>query len=205
MMEVLIASTNVGKLREYRRLLADLPCVVLGPADLGLALDVEETGSTFAENALLKARAFADAAGLPAVADDSGLEVDALDGFPGVRSSRWAAGSDADRVRALLERLEDVSRDARTARFRTVAALAYPDGRVDTADGKVEGRIALAPAGDGGFGYDPVFLVEDGGYSGDRTMAELPPDEKDRLSHRGRAVRKLWPALTALTGGRRAD
>lgn len=204
MRTLLVATTNEGKLREYRRLLADLPCEVVGPSDIGLDLDVEETGETFEENARLKASAFAAAVGVLSVADDSGLVVDALDGEPGVRSSRWVEGTDADRVSALLSRLRGVGNADRTARFRAVAALAEPDGPVETAGGAVEGRIALAPFGDGGFGYDPVFLVEDGGYEGDLTMAQLPPGEKDRLSHRGRAARNLWPAIeAALAGGSR--
>jgi len=142
---------------------------------------------------MLTARAYAREFGIPALADDSGLEVDALDGFPGVLSSRWTAGADADRVEALLARMSDVPEGARTARFRSVAALALPDGRCATASGSVEGRIARGPRGTSGFGYDPVFLVEDGGYTGDRTMAELPPEEKNRLSHRVRAVTGLIP------------
>ncbi len=197
MRRVLVATTNPGKLRELKALLSDLALELVTPGDVGLSLDVAETGGTFAENAVLKARAFAQAAGLPSLADDSGLEVDALDGFPGVQSARWAPGSDADRVVALLDRLADVPAVSRTARFRSVAALAWPDGRVATAEGAVDGRIAFAPRGLGGFGYDPVFLVEDGGHHGDLTMAELPADEKNRLSHRARAVAGLRGALAA--------
>jgi XTP/dITP diphosphohydrolase len=198
MTRLLVATTNPGKLRELTALLADLGLELVTPVDVGLDLDVAETGGTFAANAVLKARAFAAAGALPALADDSGLEVDALDGFPGVQSARWVPGSDADRVAALLARLAGVPAPRRTARFRSVAALAWPDGHAETADGHVEGRIALAPRGSGGFGYDPVFLVEDGGHAGDRTMAELPPDEKNRLSHRARAVAGLRGALERL-------
>ncbi|RIL09457.1 non-canonical purine NTP pyrophosphatase, RdgB/HAM1 family [bacterium] len=194
---LLVATLNPGKRRELRRLLADLPTALVGPADLGLDLDVAETGDTFAANAALKAHAFAAAAGMPALADDSGIEVDALGGFPGVRSARWAPGSDADRVAALLARLADVPLPDRTARFRAVVVLAWPDGTVLDAEGVVEGRIAERAVGTGGFGYDPVFLVEDGGYDGRRTMAELSAEAKDRLSHRGRAVRRLSAALRA--------
>jgi len=194
---LLVATKNAGKLREYERLLGPLGCEVVGPADIGLDLDVEETADTFEGNARLKALALAAAAGQLALADDSGLEVDALGGEPGVRSSRWVPGADADRVRALLDRLRGVDDAGRTARFRAVAAVADPDGRVKTASGAVEGRIAWAPRGENGFGYDPVFLVEDGGLAGDRTAAELAPAEKDRLSHRGRALRNLWPQLEA--------
>ena len=192
---LVLATTNPGKLRELRHLLAHLPVEVFAPADLGIVLDVVEDGDSFAANAARKARAYATGAALPALGDDSGLEVDALGGFPGVVSSRWVDGGDAERVRALLERLRDVPTDRRTARFRCAAALAWPDGRLVTAAGQVEGRIATAPRGTGGFGYDPVFLVEDGGYDGRLTVAELPAEEKDRLSHRGRAVRALLPLI----------
>jgi len=118
-----------------------------------------------------------------------------------VRSSRWIGGSDDDRVRALLDRMRDVPDERRTARFRAVACLARPRGLVRTAAGTVEGRIARQPRGEGGFGYDPVFLVEDGGYEGEVTVAELEPEEKDGLSHRGRAVRALWNELQVLAEG----
>jgi XTP/dITP diphosphohydrolase len=200
---LLVASTNPGKLREYRALLADLGVDLVSPTDLGLTLEVDETGATFVENAVLKARAFAAATDLPALADDSGIEVDALGGFPGVVSARWVPGSDEDRVIALLARLAGVPPAQRSARFHAVVALAWPDGRLETADGTVEGRIASAPRGTGGFGYDPVFLVVDGGHTGESTMAELPAEEKNRLSHRARALAGLRAALAemAQSGG----
>jgi XTP/dITP diphosphohydrolase len=195
---LVVASANPGKQREYRRILGEHGVAVVTAAELGLTVAVDETGATFEANAVLKAHAFAAAAGLPAVGDDAGLEVDALGGEPGVFSSRWVAGTDADRVAALLARLTDVPTARRTARFRAVAALAWPDGRVAVASGRVEGRIALEPRGEGGFGYDPVFLVEDDRYTGDRTMAELPAEEKDRISHRARAVAGLRAALRTI-------
>jgi len=198
MTRLLLATTNPGKLREYRALLAGLAAEVVTPDDLGLDMEVDETGATFEANAALKARAFAAAAGLPALADDSGLEVDALGGFPGVVSARWVAGTDADRVTALLDRLAGLPAASRSARFRAVVALAMPGGHVESASGAVEGRIATAPRGDGGFGYDPVFLIEDGGYGGTVTMAELAAEEKNRLSHRARAVAALGPRLRSL-------
>ncbi len=199
MTRLLIATHNPGKLRELRQLLAELPLDLVTPSDIDLDLDVDETGATFEANAVLKAQAFTLASGLPALADDSGLVVDALGGFPGVVSARWVAGSDADRVAALLDRLTEVQPARRTARFQAVVALAGPDGFVEVATGAVEGRIADAPRGRGGFGYDPVFLVEDGGYYGALTLAEIPAAEKNRLSHRARAIQALSPALRRLS------
>jgi XTP/dITP diphosphohydrolase len=188
---VILATTNADKVREYRNILAGLSARVQTAAEAGLDLDVEETGATFTENALLKARAYAaaaDATGIQAwiLADDSGIEVDALDGAPGVYSTRWAGHTDgAGRNRLLLERLAGVPDAARTARFRCVIALRAPDGREFLLDGTVEGRIAQAPTATprGGFGYDPIFYLPDRGC----TMADLPPEEKDAISHRGRA------------------
>jgi XTP/dITP diphosphohydrolase len=197
--DLLVATTNPGKQRELSALLAGAGWALVWPADLGLALEVAETGASFEENAVIKARAFAAAGGLPALADDSGLEVDALGGFPGVVSARWVPGDDADRVAALLARLDGLPEDRRTARFRCVMALAWPDGRLLTAEGRVEGRIAAAPRGQGGFGYDPVFLVTDGPDGGTRTMAELSAAEKNALSHRARAVARLLASLPAAT------
>jgi len=199
--DLVLASLNPGKLVELRALLDRLGIWldVASPADLGLALDVAETSDTFEANAVLKARAWAEAAGMPALADDSGIEVDALGGAPGVHSARWVPGPDEARVAALLQRLDAVPDAARTARYRAVVALARPgDATVATASGAVEGRIARAPRGEGGFGYDPVFLVEDGGYVGARTMAELSAAEKDRVSHRARALAGLRGALASL-------
>lgn len=193
---LLLATGNPGKLRELRALLAGAGWEVLSPGDLGLEdLAVDETGATLEANALLKARAFAAAAGLPTLADDSGLEVEALGGAPGVHSARWVPGSDADRVAALLARLADCPPGGRGAAFHAVLALVWPDGRTLLAEGRVRGRIAPAPRGEGGFGYDPVFLVEDGGLDGERTMAELLPQEKAALSHRARAMQGLLDRL----------
>ena len=201
---LLLATTNAGKLRELRALLARLvpSLATVAPADIGLAeFDVEETGDTFLDNAIDKARAWAQASGLPALADDSGLEVDALAGDPGVRSARWVAGSDDDRLQALLDRLVDHPLPERDARYRAVAALATPDGALrGTGTGAVEGRIGFERRGTRGFGYDPVFLVEDGGHDGSRTMAELTDTEKNALSHRARAVAELKDVLRTLAG-----
>ena len=185
---LLIGTGNPGKQREYRELLSGLDFELVSPEDLDpVPAEPEEDGATFAENATHKARVYAVASGLRTVADDSGLEVDALRGAPGLRSRRFF-GDDAsaeERNARLLALLEGV--EARGARFVCVTALASPDGRVDLFDGEVRGEIALAPRGANGFGYDPLFIVAGDG----RTMAELPHDEKHRISHRGLAVAKL--------------
>lgn len=186
MERLLLASGNAGKLRELRHML-DGVVEVLSPADVGLAgLDPAETETTFHGNALLKARAFASASGLLALADDSGLQVDALGGAPGVYSARYAGpdATDADNNQKLLAALEGHA--DRSARFRCALVLAAPAGDERCLhEGTCEGRILEAPRGQGGFGYDPLFLAD--GQT--RTMAELPPDEKSAISHRGRAVR----------------
>lgn len=197
MTKLLIATRNPGKVLEYRELLADLDLELTFPDQEGLDLEVNESGATFEENARLKALAYARASGLPSMADDSGLEVDALDGAPGVRSARYAGpqASDADRYRQLLAALADVPAGQRSARFRCVVALARPDGTIETAEGRCEGAIGFEPRGEHGFGYDPVFVVQ--GYGG-RTMAELPPEIKNRISHRARAVLAARPFLEKL-------
>ena len=197
---LLVATHNQGKVREYRALLADLPIEVTYLDAEGVTFEAEETGQTFAENAIMKAQAYAAHTGLMTWADDSGLEVDALGGEPGVLSARYgapAAGSDVERYQLLLSKLSGVPDSQRTARFRCVVALAWPDGRVLTSDGVCEGRIAHAPRGEHGFGYDPVFLVADFDYR--QTMAELDPELKNQVSHRGRAAQAARQQLAALT------
>jgi XTP/dITP diphosphohydrolase len=189
---LLVATNNPGKVREFRELLHGLRLVT--PAELGLEVRVDETGETFAANAGLKARAFAEAAGLVALADDSGLEVDALGGTPGVLSARYGGPGldDQGRYRLLLQALERFPEpEARRARFRCVVAAAAPDGRFCQAEGTCEGVITPRPVGTGGFGYDPVFYLPE--Y--DRTMAEVEPVLKNRLSHRAAAVTALRPLL----------
>lgn len=198
---ILVATTNPGKLREYEQMLANVPCArVASPNDIEIWREVAETGSTMAENALLKARAFHLA--LPPQAreeqvwvlgDDSGLEVDSLDGAPGIYSNRWAGPNTTagDRNNYLLQRLKDTPYEARTARFRCVIALISPDGEEYLVEGIVEGRIAHAPEGSGGFGYDPLFELLDG-----RRMSQLTPDEKNRISHRGIAGAKAAAIVT---------
>jgi XTP/dITP diphosphohydrolase len=192
--KLLIATNNPGKVREYEELLVRLPVEVTYPVQEGLVLDVDESGVTFEENASIKALAYARASGLLTMADDSGLEVDALDGAPGVRSARYAGpdATEVDRYRKLLAALAGVPAEGRTARFRCVVAIAQPGGAVETADGACEGEIGFEPRGEHGFGYDPVFVVA--GYEG-KTMAELDPEIKNRISHRARAVAAAMPLL----------
>ena len=190
---LLIATNNLGKVAEFRRLLDACGWELVTPADIGLELEVEEAGQTYAENATIKAEAYAKASGLVTLADDSGLEVDALGGRPGPLSARYAGPdrTDGERVQALLQELTGVPDDKRTARFRCVIAIAEPEGRVELVEGTVDGRIAHEPRGENGFGYDPVFLLPDRGV----TTAELPPDEKNAVSHRGAAARKARAVL----------
>ncbi len=194
-MRILLATHNQGKRREWLPLLAGLDIELILPDDLGLLAEVEETGETYRENALLKAHALATASGLPALADDSGLEVDALDGAPGVRSARYHLGDDEVRYRALLKALEHVqSTSDRSARFRCIAALVLPDGREFVTEGVCEGLIGFEPRGEAGFGYDPVFFVPEAHC----TMAELPAEEKNRISHRARAAQAMRKVLAGL-------
>lgn len=197
---IVLASSNPGKLREIGQMLAGIGLEVVPQSAFGVP-DAEETGLSFVENAILKARHAARYAGLPAIADDSGLEVDALHGAPGIYSARYAGrgASDAANLRKLLEELKAVPEEQRTARFQCVMVyLREPlDPTPLVAQGTWEGRILTAPRGTGGFGYDPVFYVPSHGCS----AAELPPETKNALSHRGQALRKL---LEALRGGRLA-
>ncbi len=198
MAKLLLATTNQGKVTEYRSLFQDLPWEVVTLAEQGITTIVVESGTTLEENARLKATILARESGLVTLADDSGLEVDALGGEPGPLSARYAGegASDQDRVQYLLSRLQDVPSPKRTARFRCVIALATPDGDVDFCAGECAGLIALQPRGDHGFGYDPVFYVPEL----DKTMAELTLAEKNKLSHRGRAGRQAHRLLAEVNG-----
>jgi XTP/dITP diphosphohydrolase len=201
---LVLATSNEGKVSELRHLLADLRVEIVTVRDvLGHPLVVPEDGDTFEANAIQKAQAVCQATGLVSLADDSGLEVDALGGRPGVRSARFAhdRATDAENNAALLRELEDV--ESRSARFRCVLALASPwSERVRVADGRCEGAIARTPRGSGGFGYDPLFVVDEGGG---RAMAELSEDDKNLISHRGRAVRAMRPLLLELLDAQLAD
>lgn len=196
-MKLLVATQNPGKVREFRLLLAPLEATICFPSDLGLDIDVPEDGDTYTDNASQKALAYAQASGLLTLADDSGLEVDALDGAPGIHSARYAPGHDVDRVTALLARLKDVPPEQRAARFRCVVVIVSPDGETHSAEGVCEGRITSEPAGQGGFGYDPVFFLPE--Y--DCTMAQISREEKNHISHRARAVEAALPGLRALLAG----
>lgn len=188
-MKFVIATHNQHKLQELQRILAPLGIEAI-TADLS---EVEETGTTFAENAFLKAQSACRETGLPAVADDSGLEVEALDGRPGVYSARYAGenATDAQRMEKLLGELEGVPAEKRGARFVSAVCCVFPDGERIQAEGECPGAIAFAPAGEDGFGYDPVFLC------GEKTFAQMTASEKDAVSHRGKALEKFSQALEA--------
>jgi XTP/dITP diphosphohydrolase len=197
MPHLLLATLNPGKRRELQDLLGSLGLDLLTPPLLGLNLTVDEVGDDYAVNAQRKALAFSQASGLWTLADDTGLEVDALEGAPGPMSARLAGAgrSDADRRQTLLHLLQDHPHPW-TARFRCVTALASPSGQVDVAEGVCSGEVIPEERGDEGFGYDPIFLVAGAG----RTMAELTLEEKNRLSHRAHAIRALLPVLCARLG-----
>lgn len=192
---ILLATTNPHKIEEFREILAGAPFELVSPADVGVRVALDETGTTFEQNAVLKAVAYAEAANLPTLADDSGLEIDALGGEPGVYSARWAGEHTPypERFRILFGRLAGVPDDARAARYRCAIAIAEPPpyGLYDVVEGTLEGRIAREAAGSGGFGYDPIFLVPEAG----RTVGQMSAEEKHRISHRGRAGRAAATVL----------
>ncbi len=188
-----LATHNPGKLAEMKAILSGLGVEVVSPAEAGVEVDVEETGTTFAENAMLKARAICAAAGLPAIADDSGLCVDALNGGPGVYSARYGGEGldDAGRRRLLLQNLR--GQTTRAAHFTCAVACAFPNGDTLEAEGRCDGAIAFAPLGEGGFGYDPVFLIPEKG----KTFGQISPEEKSKISHRGKALAAFAEKLKA--------
>jgi XTP/dITP diphosphohydrolase len=198
--KIVLATRNPDKLVELRRILegGHVQVAVVGPGEFPGMPEVAETGATFRENALLKARAVAAFSGLPAVADDSGLCVDALNGMPGVLSARWSGrhGDDDANLRLVLGQLADVPPGRRGARFVCAAALVLPSGREHVAEGVLDGSLITEPRGTNGFGYDPIFVPA----GGQLTTAELSPAEKDKISHRGRALRALAPVIAALLG-----
>jgi len=194
--KLLVATHNQGKVREYQSLLADLPLEITGLDAEGITFEVEETGTTFEANAVLKAQTYASASGLWTWADDSGLEVAALGGAPGVYSARYAGpgATDADRYHKLLDALTGVPWNERGARFCCVVALATPGGQVRTTFGECPGLIAFGPVGQNGFGFDPVFYLPDLGL----TMAQLPSETKNQISHRGRAAQAAGRVLSEM-------
>ncbi|MGY1500462.1 RdgB/HAM1 family non-canonical purine NTP pyrophosphatase [Streptomyces sp. QTS52] len=200
MTRLILATRNAGKITELRQILADaaLPMDLVGAEAYPDIPDVKETGVTFAENALLKAHALAQATGLPAVADDSGLCVDVLNGAPGIFSARWSGrhGDDRANLDLLLAQLSDIADEHRGAHFACAAALALPDGTERVVEGRMRGVLRHTPVGSGGFGYDPILQPE-----GDtRTCAQLTPAEKNAISHRGQAFRGLVPVVRELLG-----
>ncbi len=191
---LVLATRNQGKITEFRRILEELApgqIELIGVDQFPDLVDVDETGSTFEENSLLKSRYTCAATGLPAIADDSGLCVDALNGDPGIYSARWAGihGDDQANIEKLLEQLKDVPDDKRTARFKCVASLVLPDGREQIAEGRFEGHILHAPVGENGFGYDPIFQPLGLRIS----SAQMSAKEKDLVSHRGKSLRAIAP------------
>lgn len=196
-LRLILATRNRHKVEEVHRILAatQYEVDIIGLDAYPDVSEVAETGTTFTENALLKARSASDAIGEPAIADDSGLAVDALNGMPGVLSARWAGryGDDLTNLELLVGQMTDIPEERRGAAFVCAAAAAFPDGRQRVVEGTVRGRVVRAPRGGHGFGYDPIF-VPDGEH---RTMAELDPDEKDAISHRGKAFRQLISEIMA--------
>ena len=189
--KIVAATNNKNKLREFKEILSPLGYQIVSLDELGIKIEVEETGKTFEENSLLKAKAILEATGMASLADDSGLEVDALGGEPGIYSARYCEGSDADRVAYLLDKMKDVPDTKRTARFVSAITLCFTDGDIVTARGTCEGTIAHSPAGENGFGYDPIFYIESYG----KTFAQLSPDQKNMISHRGNALSELQRQL----------
>lgn len=196
-MKFVLASQNKGKLKEMQAVLGELGVEVVLQSQLGVRVDVEETGETFAENALLKAEAVCRVSGLPAIADDSGLCVDALSGAPGVYTARYGGEGldDEGRYRLLLRNMQGLS--PRTCHFRSAIACAFPDGAVLRAEGQCDGTVAYAPMGTDGFGYDPIFFLP----PLKKTFAQLSAEEKNAISHRGKALRAFAKALEAYLAG----
>jgi XTP/dITP diphosphohydrolase len=193
MPKLLLTTNNKGKMREYKQLLQELPFEMVSLAEQGITTEVQEVGGSLEENARLKATGIARESQLVVLADDSGLEVDALGGKPGPLSARYAGAgaSDKDRINYLLAKLKDVPWEKRSARFRCVIAIATPDGKVELCSGECRGFITFEPRGEEGFGYDPIFYFPEL----DKTMAELPLEVKNKVSHRGQAARQAIQVL----------
>ena len=196
-MKLIAATNNAHKVVDFKRILEPLGFTVLSQKEAGIHVEAEETGTTFEENAYLKAKAVYDASGLPTVADDSGIAVDALNGAPGVYSARYGGPSlnDVDRYEKLLHEMDGVPDEKRTARFVCAISLILSSDQVFGFTGVCEGKIGYGPRGENGFGYDPIFMV------GDKSTAELLPEDKDKISHRGQALRKMEQMLSAMQNG----
>ncbi len=194
MKKILFATTNKNKLREAEEILSEQGYEVISLKDVGVDIDVVEDGNTFEENAIIKAKAYSKAAGCPVLADDSGLEVDYLDKAPGIYSARFLGEDTPYEVKNkyIIEKLADAKASERSARFVCAVCVAMPDGKYVTAIGKVEGEIAYSPAGENGFGYDPIFFLPEYG----KTTAELSPEKKNKISHRGNALRIIRDRLS---------
>lgn len=194
--KIVFATTNEGKVKEIKEILKDFPIEVVSMKEMGITADIEENGTTFEENSLIKARALAKLTGLPALADDSGLEVDYLNGEPGIYSARYL-GRDTDydyKNNYIIDKLSEAKGEDRSARFVCVISLVLPDGREFVERGVVEGLIGYEQKGENGFGYDPIFYLPEYG----KTSAELPPDEKNKISHRGKALTAMKKLIVTL-------
>ena len=194
--KIVFATTNEGKVKEIKEILKDFPIEVVSMKEMGITADIEENGATFEENSLIKARALAKLTGLPALADDSGLEVDYLNGEPGIYSARYL-GRDTDydyKNNYIIDKLSGAKGEERSARFVCVISLVLPDGREFVERGVVEGLIGYEQKGENGFGYDPIFYLPEYG----KTSAELPPEEKNRISHRGKALTAMKKLIVTL-------
>lgn len=194
--KIVFATTNEGKVKEIKEILGDFPIEVVSMKEMGITADIEENGTTFEENSLIKARALAKLTGLPALADDSGLEVDYLNGEPGIYSARYL-GRDTDydyKNNYIIDKLSGAKGEDRSARFVCVISLVLPDGREFVERGVVEGLIGYEQKGENGFGYDPIFYLPEYG----KTSAEIPPEEKNRISHRGKALTAMKKLIVTL-------
>ena len=194
--KIVFATTNEGKVKEIKEILGDFPIEVVSMKEMGITADIEENGTTFEENSLIKARALAKLTGLPALADDSGLEVDYLNGEPGIYSARYL-GRDTDydyKNNYIIDKLSGVKGEERSARFVCVISLVLPDGREFVERGVVEGLIGYEQKGENGFGYDPIFYLPEYG----KTSAELPPEKKNKISHRGKALTAMKKLIVTL-------
>ena len=196
MKEIILATNNAGKVREFKEMLADTDISILPLKEAGINIDVEETGTTFKENALIKARALCKLTGKPTLADDSGLEVDALNGEPGVYSARYLGEDTSYEIKnkSIIDRLEGVNGEDRAGGFRCCMALVLPDGREFITEGQMRGIIAKEPAGENGFGYDPIVFIPEYG----KTSAQLEPEVKNMISHRGKALSKMIEVIRSL-------